>query len=167
MAPLTPAPPPPVKAVTIHTDGACLGNPGPGGWAAVLQYLHHTRELSGGDPATTNNRMELQAALEALTALTEPCQVSIHTDSEYVRNGITSWISGWKRRGWMTQDRKPVKNEELWRALDAAAARHQVRWHWIKAHAGHALNERCDALARDQASRFRRPRASGLLARPR
>jgi len=136
-----------VKKVIIHSDGGCHGNPGPGGWAAVLEYGHHQRELSGGVPATTNNRMELCAAMEALNALTEDCEVEFHTDSEYLRNGIMSWLLGWKRNGWKTKSKQPVKNEDLWRALDEARARHKVDWHWVKGHAGHAGNERCDQLA--------------------
>jgi len=145
-----------VKEVTIHTDGACEGNPGPGGWATVLRHGTRAREISGGDPATTNNRMELQAAIEALQALKEPCQVELWTDSEYLRQGITEWLPGWKRRGWRTADKKPVKNEDLWRALDAAAAPHQIRWQWLKGHAGHLDNERCDALARAEVEKLRR-----------
>ena len=134
--------------VLIYTDGACSGNPGPGGWGAVLISKGHERELSGGDPLTTNNRMELMAAIKALDALTRPCKVDLHTDSQYVRQGITEWISGWKARGWKTADKKPVKNDDLWKALDAARARHEVKWHWVKGHAGHPLNERADSLAR-------------------
>lgn len=133
--------------MVIHSDGACHGNPGPGGWAAVLRSGTHVRELSGGVPATTNNRMELQAAIAALTALKQPCAVEFHTDSNYLRDGITKWLRGWKRNGWRTQAKQPVKNEDLWRQLDAAAARHHVTWHWVKGHAGDAGNERCDALA--------------------
>ncbi|HEX9045882.1 MAG TPA: ribonuclease HI, partial [Verrucomicrobiae bacterium] len=136
-----------MKKVIIHSDGGCHGNPGPGGWAAVLKYGEHQRELSGGVPATTNNRMELQAAIEALNALKEPCAVEFYTDSEYVRNGITAWLFGWKRNGWKTKDKLPVKNEDLWRALDAAKSRHLVNWHWVKGHAGNGGNERCDRLA--------------------
>lgn len=134
--------------VIIHTDGACKGNPGPGGWGAILQTgAGHERELHGGEPETTNNRMELTAAIMALEALTRPCRVDLHTDSRYVMDGITKWIVGWKSRGWKTADKKPVKNEDLWRRLDEARARHQVKWHWVKGHAGHELNERADALA--------------------
>jgi ribonuclease HI len=135
--------------VTIYTDGACSGNPGPGGWAAVLAFRDHEKELKGGDPHTTNNRMELMAAISALEALTRPCEVDLHTDSQYLREGISSWIKKWKSNGWRTADRKPVKNVDLWQRLDAALARHQVRWHWVKGHAGHDLNERADRLARD------------------
>ena len=136
-----------MKTVVIHSDGACHGNPGPGGWAAVLVCGEHRRELSGGVPATTNNRMELQAAIEALSALKEPCAVEFHTDSNYLRDGITKWLRGWKRNGWRTATKQPVKNEDLWRQLDAAVAAHKIKWHWVKGHAGDAGNERCDALA--------------------
>lgn len=134
--------------VSIHTDGACSGNPGPGGWGAILRWANHERELSGGEPHTTNNRMELTAAISALEALKRPCIVDLHTDSQYLRHGITEWIHGWKRNGWRTADKKPVKNADLWQRLDAAIARHDVRWHWVRGHAGDALNERADALAR-------------------
>lgn len=134
--------------VIIHTDGACRGNPGPGGWGAILQAGSHTKEISGGDLATTNNRMELMAAIQALEALTKPCKVELHTDSQYVKNGVTQWIHGWKARGWKTADKSPVKNEDLWKRLDAARSRHEVDWRWVKGHAGHALNERADELAR-------------------
>jgi ribonuclease HI len=133
--------------VIIYTDGACKGNPGPGGWGALLIAGEHRKELYGGEPATTNNRMELTGAIEALAALKRACRVHLYTDSQYVRLGITEWLPQWKRRGWKTADRKPVKNADLWRELDAQAARHQVRWHWVKAHAGHPENERADALA--------------------
>ena len=133
--------------VVIYSDGACHGNPGPGGWAAVLACGAKTRELSGGVPATTNNRMELQAAIAALSALKEPCAVEFHTDSNYLRDGITKWLRGWKRNGWRTSTRQPVKNEDLWRQLDVAVAAHKISWHWVKGHAGDAGNERCDALA--------------------
>jgi ribonuclease HI len=136
-----------MKEVVIHTDGGCAGNPGPGGWAAVLRHGERVREISGGEPATTNNRMELRAAIEGLRALKQPCAVELFTDSEYLRNGITQWIKGWKARGWVTKDKKPVKNADLWRELDLACARHQVTWGWLKGHAGHADNERCDVLA--------------------
>jgi ribonuclease HI len=136
-----------MKEVVIHTDGGCEGNPGPGGWAAVLRHGRNVREISGGEPATTNNRMELRAAIESLRILNQPCAVRLFTDSEYLRNGITTWIRGWKARGWITKEKKPVKNADLWRDLDAACARHQVKWEWLKGHAGHADNERCDVLA--------------------
>jgi ribonuclease HI len=134
--------------VVIHTDGACSGNPGPGGWGAVLHYGGKEKELSGGDLQTTNNRMELMAAIQALEVLTRPCKVELHTDSQYVQKGIHEWIHGWKKRGWLTADKKPVKNDDLWKRLDAARARHDVDWRWIKGHAGHEFNERADALAR-------------------
>jgi ribonuclease HI len=141
--------------VIIHTDGACSGNPGPGGWGAVLEYGRHVKELSGGEALTTNNRMELTAAIEALNALSRPCEVEIHTDSMYVRDGVTKWIHGWKRNGWKTADKKPVKNVELWQALDAALARHTISWHWVKGHAGHDLNERADRLANEGMAPFK------------
>lgn len=133
--------------VDIFTDGACRGNPGPGGWGALLRSGAHEKELFGGEPDTTNNRMELTAAIEALSALSRPCEVALYTDSEYVRRGISEWLAGWKRSGWRTAARKPVKNEDLWRRLDAIAATHRVEWHWVKGHAGHPENERADALA--------------------
>ena len=133
--------------VIIHTDGACSGNPGPGGWGAILEYGGHTKELKGGEALTTNNRMELTAVIQALGSLKRPSRVAIYTDSEYVRNGITSWIHGWKQRGWKTADKKPVKNVELWQRLDALAAQHDVRWHWVRGHAGDPGNERADRLA--------------------
>ncbi len=134
-------------AVEVFTDGACRGNPGPGGWGALLRSRGHEKELSGAEAATTNNRMELTAAIEALRALKRPCVVELTTDSQYVRQGITAWIANWKQRGWKTAGRKPVKNVDLWRALDAEAARHQVRWHWVRGHSGHPENERADRLA--------------------
>lgn len=134
--------------VEIFTDGACSGNPGPGGWGAVLRSGRHEKELAGGEAHTTNNRMEITAAIRALEALKRPSRVDLYTDSVYLRDGITRWIHGWKTNGWKTSARKPVKNEELWRRLDAALARHDVRWHWVKGHAGHPENERADALAR-------------------
>jgi ribonuclease HI len=135
--------------VTIHTDGACSGNPGPGGWGAILAFGDHEKELKGGEPNTTNNRMELMAAIAAFEALKRPCRVDLHTDSQYLRNGIMSWINTWKRNGWRTSDKKPVKNVDLWQRLEAALKPHQVRWHWLKGHAGHAENERADVLARE------------------
>ena len=135
--------------VIVHTDGACSGNPGPGGWGAILQSGGKTRELKGGELATTNNRMELMAAIQALEALTRDCRVELHTDSQYVMKGISEWIHNWKRRGWMTADKKAVKNDDLWKRLDAARLRHQVDWRWVKGHAGHELNERADQLARE------------------
>jgi ribonuclease HI len=134
--------------VVIHTDGACSGNPGPGGWGVVMHAGANAKELWGGELATTNNRMELMAAIQALEALKRPCRVELHTDSQYVRNGIREWIHGWKARGWRTADKKPVKNEDLWRRLDEARMRHEVDWRWIKGHAGHEHNERADELAR-------------------
>jgi ribonuclease HI len=136
-----------MQPVTIFTDGSCLGNPGPGGWAAILRIGEGERELSGYDPATTNNRMELQAAIEGLVALGEPSEVDLYTDSQYLRNGMHAWLANWKRNGWRTADRKPVKNVDLWQRLDALVATHRVRWHWVRGHDGHAENERCDALA--------------------
>lgn len=138
----------PRKQVEIFTDGACSGNPGPGGWGALLRYNGKVKELSGGEALTTNNRMELLAAINALNALTEPCIVDLHTDSNYVKDGIGGWIEGWRRNGWRTASRQPVKNVELWQALDEARRRHKVRWHWVKGHAGHDDNERADELAR-------------------
>ena len=134
--------------VQIFTDGACSGNPGPGGWAAILRYGEVEREISGAEPATTNNRMELFAAIAALEALKRPCTVDLYTDSQYLRDGITKWLPLWKVRGWRTADKKPVKNIDLWQRLDAAAAPHRVEWHWVRGHAGHPENDRVDALAR-------------------
>ena len=145
-----------MKAIEAHTDGACLGNPGPGGWGVLLRYGARERELSGGEPDTTNNRMELMAAIMALETLTEPCEVTLHTDSKYVMDGISKWSHGWKKNGWKTADKKPVKNGELWQALDAANARHKVTWHWVKGHAGHPENERADELAREGMAPFRK-----------
>jgi len=142
--------------VEIWTDGACSGNPGPGGWGALLRYNGTTRELSGAEPETTNNRMELQAAIAALSALKRPCTVILTTDSQYVKGGITGWIFGWKRNGWKTADKKPVKNIDLWQALDEAVQRHHVEWRWIKGHAGHAENERADELARAAIAELRK-----------
>ena len=134
--------------VDIYTDGACSGNPGPGGWGAVLIAAGNRREISGSAQETTNNRMELTAAIESLRALRRPCEVHLHSDSMYLRDGITRWIHAWKKNGWRTAARKPVKNADLWQALEAAAQSHRVRWHWVKGHAGHPENERADALAR-------------------
>jgi ribonuclease HI len=136
-----------LKQVEIFTDGACRGNPGPGGWGALLRYGNAERELYGGEAGTTNNRMELRAAIEALRALKEPCEVVLTTDSVYVRNGITQWLADWKRRGWKTAGRKPVKNIDLWQALDEENTRHRVHWHWVKGHSGHRENEIADRLA--------------------
>ncbi|MBN8716789.1 ribonuclease HI [Thermomonas sp. S9] len=149
------------KQVQAHTDGACLGNPGPGGWAALLHWRGVERELAGGEPATTNNRMELMAAIAALEALKEPCDVVLTTDSQYVRQGMTEWMPGWLRRGWKTAGGEPVKNRDLWERLHAAAARHAVDWRWVKGHAGHPENERVDRLARAQALKFRPSQESG------
>jgi ribonuclease HI len=135
------------EVVRIYTDGACKGNPGPGGWGALLRSGTRERELYGGERATTNNRMELTAVIRALEALKQRSTVEVYTDSEYVMKGITEWLAAWKRRGWKTADRKPVKNADLWRALDEAAGRHEVRWHWVRGHSGHPENERADALA--------------------
>jgi ribonuclease HI len=140
--------------VVIYTDGACSGNPGPGGWAAILTYGDRCKELAGGEPETTNNRMELMAAISALEALKRPSQVELHTDSNYLKDGITKWIHGWKRNGWRTADKKPVKNAELWQRLDAARSRHAIDWRWVKGHAGHAENERADLLAREAMAPF-------------
>ncbi|RME07916.1 MAG: ribonuclease HI [Anaerolineae bacterium] len=134
--------------VVIYTDGACRGNPGPGGWAALLRYGAHEKAISGGERETTNNRMELTAAIEAFRALKRPCRVDFYTDSEYLKRGITEWLPRWKRNGWKTTAKKPVKNQELWRALDEALQPHQVVWHWVRGHAGQAENERVDRLAR-------------------
>jgi ribonuclease HI len=142
--------------VTIYTDGACSGNPGPGGWGAILISGAHHKELSGGEAVTTNNRMELLGAIAALEALKRSSEVELFTDSNYVKNGITGWIHGWKRNGWRTADKKPVKNAELWQRLDAANARHAVTWHWVKGHAGHPENERADELAREGMAPFKR-----------
>ncbi|MCB1451536.1 MAG: ribonuclease HI [Nitratireductor sp.] len=146
-----------------YTDGACSGNPGPGGWGALMRHGERERELSGGEPDTTNNRMELRAAIEALNALKKPCEVHVHTDSQYVRGGVTGWMHNWKRNGWKTSDKKPVKNEDLWRELDAATARHKIHWHWVKGHAGHVENERADELARTGMEPFKkRPKKDSL-----
>jgi len=138
-----------MKRVQIFTDGACSGNPGPGGWGAILVYGDIERAASGGAANTTNNRMEMTAAIEALRLLTKPCEVDLYTDSMYLRDGITKWVAGWQLRGWRTADHKPVKNMDLWQELLAACALHKVRWHWVKGHAGHGYNERADQLARD------------------
>ena len=140
-----------MKAVTLITDGSCLGNPGRGGWAAILRFGDHSKELWGSEQQTTNNRMELMAVIGGLSSLKEPCQVSVEIDSEYVRNGITKWIHNWKRKGWRTSTKKPVKNVDLWKKLDEAVSRHDMGWKWVKGHAGHADNNRCDELAREAA----------------
>ncbi len=136
------------NTVDAYTDGACSGNPGPGGWGVILRWRGHEKELSGGERATTNNRMELMAAITALETLTRPARVRLHTDSSYVKDGITKWLPDWKRRGWKTADKKPVKNVDLWQRLEAAAERHEMSWHWVRGHSGHPENERADALAR-------------------
>ena len=151
------------KKITIHTDGACDGNPGPGGWAALLRYGEHVREIAGGEPATTNNRMELQAAISALGALKESCEVILFTDSEYLRQGITEWLPHWRPNNWRTVDRKPVKNEDLWRQLYEAASQHQVTWKWLKGHVGHTENEQCDRLARAEVVKICRQYSSDKL----
>ena len=139
------------QSVHIYTDGSCLGNPGPGGYGAILIYGKHRKEISEGFTLTTNNRMELLATIEALKLLTKPCQVELTTDSQYVKNGINLWIHNWRRNGWRTKDKKPVKNADLWQALDEAIKPHEVNWHWVKGHSGHPENERCDDLARNAA----------------
>ena len=143
-----------LPVVSVFTDGACSGNPGPGGWGAILRFGDKEKELKGGEAHTTNNRMELMAAISALEALNKPCQVELYTDSQYVRQGITQWIRNWKQRGWVTAARQPVKNADLWRALDEQVARHRVEWHWVKGHAGDVGNERADALANRGAADF-------------
>ena len=141
-----------MKTLVIHTDGSCLGNPGPGGWAALLSYQEHTKELSGGFARTTNNRMELMAAIVALETIKEPCEAALYTDSQYVRNEVEKrWLAGWKKNGWRTASKSPVKNQDLWQRLDAQLARHKVTFFWVKGHAGHPENERCDMLARSAA----------------
>jgi len=142
--------------VIVHTDGACSGNPGPGGWGAILDYNGTRKELNGGEGQTTNNRMELMGAISALEALKRPCEVEMHVDSQYVKDGITKWIHGWKKNGWKTADKKPVKNAELWQRLDDALKLHKVSWHWVKGHAGHDHNERADELAREGMAPFKR-----------
>lgn len=149
-----------MKQIDLFTDGACSGNPGPGGWGAILRFNGTTKELNGGEADTTNNRMELSAAIAGLNALKEPCTVDLYTDSVYVRDGISKWIDGWKRNGWRTASKAPVKNIELWQELDAARARHKVTWHWVKGHAGHPENERADELAREGMEPFKRKSAS-------
>lgn len=149
-----------MKSVEIHTDGACLGNPGPGGWAALLRYRGRERTLAGGEPNTTNNRMELTAAIAALEALTEGCAVTLHTDSQYLRQGITEWLPTWIRRGWRTAGGDPVKNRDLWERLHAAAQRHRIVWKWVRGHSGDPDNERVDALAREQARQQRQAPAA-------
>ena len=144
------------NTVIVHTDGACSGNPGPGGWGVILNYNGTRKELSGGEANTTNNRMELMGAISALESLKRPCSVAMHVDSSYVKDGISKWIHGWKKNGWKTAGKKPVKNAELWQRLDAALANHKVSWHWVKGHAGHDGNERADELAREGMAPFKR-----------
>jgi len=146
----------PMKKVEIFTDGACKGNPGPGGWGALLRMGEHEKEISGGEAGTTNNRMELTAAIRGLSALTEPCRVELHSDSKYVLDGITKWVEGWKKRGWVNASKKPVRNADLWHELIDVAARHEVTWHWVRGHSGHPENERVDRLASDEAERIAR-----------
>jgi ribonuclease HI len=153
------------RHVVVYTDGACSGNPGPGGWGAILVWGDREREIKGGEPNTTNNRMELMAAISALEALTRPCAVDIHTDSQYLRNGIMSWIHSWKRNGWRTASKSPVKNVDLWQRLDAALAQHKINWHWVKGHAGHDMNERADALARAGLAEARTAHVGARVAR--
>ncbi|MGY0559193.1 ribonuclease HI [Luteimonas sp. A277] len=151
-----------LKQVQIHTDGACLGNPGPGGWAALLRYGQREKELAGGEDESTNNRMELMAAIRALEALSEPCDVVLHTDSQYVRKGITEWMPNWLRRNWRTAAGAPVKNQDLWQRLHSAAQRHEIDWRWVKGHSGDPDNERVDTLARDQAERCKANLAAAI-----
>jgi ribonuclease HI len=153
-----------LKAIEIHTDGACLGNPGPGGWAALLRYRAKEREISGGEVLTTNNRMELMAAIVALETLTEPCTITLHTDSQYVRQGITEWLPGWVRRRWKTSGGDPVKNRDLWERLQAACVRHRIDWRWVKGHSGDPDNERVDQLARAEAILYKNRIEQGIDA---
>jgi ribonuclease HI len=140
-----------MKKIVIHTDGSCLGNPGRGGWGAILQYNGHEKEISGGEQNSTNNRMEMKAAIEALNSLKEPCEVELFTDSNYVKQGVTEWMRMWKNNGWRNAERKPVKNADLWQEMDIAIQRHKISWHWVKGHNGHEMNERVDKLARKAA----------------
>lgn len=142
-------------SVEIYTDGACSGNPGPGGWGAILRYGTHEKELSGGAPETTNNRMEMTAVIEALRALKKPCVIALYTDSVYVKDGVTKWLAGWKAKGWKTAAKKPVKNQDLWEEIDREIGRHTIEWHWIKGHAGHPENERADELARQEIHQYK------------
>jgi len=144
----------PMKRIDIFTDGACKGNPGPGGWGAILRMGHHEKEISGGEAETTNNRMEMTAVIRALKALTEPCAVTIHTDSRYVIDGMTKWVEGWKRKGWVSASKQPVRNQDLWHDLIEAVLHHQIEWQWVRGHNGHAENERADKLASDAAIRI-------------
>ena len=141
--------------VIIHTDGACSGNPGPGGWGAILQYNGHIKELKGGAQETTNNKMELTAAIKALNSLKRSCEVELHTDSKYVKDGLTNWMKNWKKNGWKTANKKPVKNLELWQALDEAVSRHKINWHWVKGHDGNEMNEKADQLANEGMEEFK------------
>lgn len=150
-----------MKRVTIFTDGGCEGNPGPGGWAAILRYESRAKEISGGALATTNNRMELQAAISALRTLREPCEIEFVTDSQYLREGITKWVAGWKRRGWMLSTKKPVKNDDLWRQLDMLVMRHRMQWRWVRGHSGHFENERCDQLAQAEIAALKQKHPQG------
>jgi ribonuclease HI len=152
----------PLPRVEIFTDGGCRGNPGPGGWGALLRFGDKVKELKGGDPHTTNNQMELMAAIAAFEALKRPCEVDITTDSQYVKNGITQWIENWKKRGWKTANRQPVKNKELWQRLDAAIAPHIVHWHWVKGHSGHPENERVDELANEAMDEMAKQSKKGI-----
>ncbi len=152
-----------MKKITIHTDGGCHGNPGPGGWAAVLVCGKNSRTISGGEPATTNNRMELTAAIEALKSLKEPCEIELFTDSSYLKNGITTWLASWKRNGWKTKTRQPVKNEDLWRELDRLTSPHRIKWSWVKGHAGEHGNEKCDAIAQVEITRLKQEYTAGEL----
>ncbi len=153
-----------MKHVTIHTDGGCEPNPGPGGWAAVLEMDGYVRELSGGSPATTNNRMEMRAAIEALRSLPERSKVELFTDSQYLRKGVCEWLKGWKARGWKTAAKEPVKNQDLWQQLDQLVAEHTISWRWLKGHAGHKFNERCDVLAGAEIAKLRRSAGRPTLA---
>lgn len=146
------------KKVRIYSDGACSGNPGPGGWAVILLYGQHKKEISGGEALTTNNRMELTAAIRGLQQLKESCHVDLYTDSEYLKHGVTEWLHSWKRNNWRRADKEPVKNKDLWEMLDEQVSRHQVRWHWVRGHSGNEWNERCDALAVAEIDRFRKGR---------
>jgi len=150
------------KRVDVFTDGACSGNPGPGGWGAILRYGEREKELCGGEPATTNNRMEMMAAIKALEALSEAVEVHLHTDSQYLQLGITTWLKQWKKRGWKTADKKPVKNVDLWQRLEAAISHHRVHWHWVRGHAGHVENERADLLARTGMAPFLKKKSAEM-----
>ena len=152
-----------MKNVKLVTDGSCIGNPGPGGWAAILRYGKHSRELSGGESRTTNNRMEMAAVLKGLQALREPCAVTLEIDSQYVKNGVTRWMKKWKQNGWMTTTKQPVKNQDLWQELEAALERHQVNWVWVKGHANHKDNNRCDELAKAAARAQRTDRSKAAV----